>query len=64
LVGGLEPALVAIRSFFTVFALTRFFSSFITGINISKVVVEAALEDVILGIKVVVEVVVKVAVRP
>jgi len=60
----LELALAAIRSFFAVFTLTRFFSSFIIGVNISKVVVEAALEDVILGVEVVVEVVVKVAVRP
>jgi len=60
----LEPVLAAIRSFFAIFTLTRFFGSFITGVNISKVVVEAALEDVILGIEVVVEVVVKVAVRP
>ena len=60
----MELVLAAIRSFFTVFTLTRFFSSFITGINIGKVVVEAASEDVILGIKVVVKVVVKVAVRP
>jgi len=64
LAGGLEPALAAIRSFFTVFTLTRFFGSFIAGVNISKVVVEAALEDVILGVEVVVEVVVKVAVGP
>jgi hypothetical protein len=66
LVGGLEPALVAIVFFFTVFTLTYFFSSFITGINISLAVVEVALGDVILGIEVVVEVVevvVKVAVR-
>jgi len=62
LVGGLELVLAAIRSFFAVFTLTRFFSSFITGVDISKVVVEAALEDVILGVEVVVEVVVKVAV--
>ena len=60
--GGLEPALAATASFFAVFALTRFFSDFITGVNISSVVVEAALGDVILGIEVVVEVVVKVAV--
>jgi hypothetical protein len=64
LVGSLELAPAAIRSFFTVFALTRFFSSFIAGVDISKVVVDVALEDVILGIEVVVEVVVKVAVRP
>jgi len=62
LVGGLELAPAAIRSFFAVFALTRFFSSFIAGVDIGKVVVEAALKDVILGIEVVVEVVVKVAV--
>ena len=46
------------------FTLTYFFSSFIAGVNISKIVVEVALEDVILGIEVVVEVVVKVVVRP
>ena len=46
------------------FALTRFFSSFIAGVDISLAVVEAALGDVILGIEVVVEVVVKVAVGP
>jgi len=62
LAGGLEPALAATRSFFAIFALTCFFGSFITGINIGKVVVEAASEDVILGIEVVVEVVVKVVV--
>ena len=62
--GGLKLAPAATRSFFAVFALTCFFSSFIAGINISKVVVEAASEDVILGIEVVVEVVVKVAVGP
>jgi len=49
-------------------ALTRFFGGFIIGINISSVVVEAALEDVIPGVEavveVVIEVVVKVAVRP
>ena len=52
------------RIFFAVFALTYFFSGFITGANISLVVVEAASEDVILGVKVVVEVVVKVVVGP
>ena len=62
--GGLELALAATVSFFTVFALTRFFSGFITGINISLAVVDAALGDVILGIEVVVEVVVKAAVGP
>ena len=55
LVGGLELALVAIKSFF---------SSFIIGVNISKIVIEAALEDVILGVEVVVKVVVKVVVGP
>jgi len=58
----LELAPAAIRSFFAIFALTHFFSGFIASINISKVVVEAALEDVILGVEVVVEVVVKVVV--
>ena len=62
--GGLKPAPAATKSFFAVFALTHFFSSFIAGVSISKVVVEAALEDVILGVEVVVEVVVKVAVGP
>jgi len=64
LVGGLEPALAATRSFFAVFTLTCFFGSFIAGVDIGKVVVEAASEDVILGVEVVVEVVVKVAVGP
>ena len=59
----MELVLAAIRSFFTIFTLTRFFGSFIAGVNISKVIVEAASEDVILGVEVVVEVVVKVAVR-
>ena len=60
--GGLEPA--AVGSFFAVFTLTHFFSSFVIGANISSAVVEAASEDVILGIEVVVEVVVKVVVGP
>jgi len=64
LAGGLEPVLAAIGSFFAVFTFTCFFSSFITGVNISLVVVEVALEDVILGVEVVVKAVVKVAVRP
>ena len=52
----MELVLAARKSFFTIFALIRFFSGFIAGINISKVVVEVALEDVILGIEVVVKV--------
>ena len=64
MVGGLELVLAATGSFFAVLTLTYFFSGFIAGVNISKVVVEAALEDVILGIEMVVEVVVKVTVRP
>ena len=64
LAGGLEPAPAATRSFFAVFALTHFFGGFITGVDIGKVVVEAASEDVILGVEVVVEVVVEVAVGP
>ena len=54
--GGLELVPVAIRSFFAVFALTYFFSSFIAGVDIGKVVVEVASEDVILGVEVVVKV--------
>ena len=62
--GGLEPALAATASFFAVFALARFFGGFIAGIDIGSAVVDAASEDVILGIEVVVEVVVKAAVGP
>ena len=64
LAGGLELVLAAIAFFFTVFALTYFFGGFIISINIGLAVVEVASGDVILGIEVVVEVVVKVAVRP
>jgi len=63
LAGGLKLALVATEYFFAVLALTHFFGSFIAGVNISSAVVEAALEDVILGVEVVVDIVVKVAVR-
>ena len=60
--GGLE--LVAVGSFFAIFTLACFFSGFIAGADIGLVVVEAASEDVILGVEVVVEVVVKVVVGP
>ena len=50
LVGGLELVLVAIESFFTIFTLTYFFGGFTIGINISLVIIEVALKDVILGV--------------
>ena len=61
LAGGLEPVLAVKGSFFAVFTLTYFFSSFTVGVDIGSAVVKAASEDVIL---VEVEVVVKVVVGP
>ena len=64
LTGGLKLVLAATGSFFAVFALAHFFSGFIVGIDISSVVVEAVSEDIILGVEVVVEVMVKVTFGP
>ena len=64
LAGGLEPALAVTVFFFAVFTFAHFFGGFIASVNIGLAVVEAASGDVILGVEVVVEVVVKVAVGP